>query len=66
MPSRTNCKVRPLIAPFGKRLEAVAEFLADGQLKFVAALPERFAELDPTKPFVARIDVKPFHEQTQP
>ncbi len=34
----------------GKRLEAVAEFLAEGQLKSVAALPERFAELDPTKP----------------
>ncbi len=51
---------------FGKRLEAVAEFLTEGQLKSVAALPERFAELDPTKPFVARIDVKPFHEHTQP
>jgi len=51
---------------FGKRLEAVAEFLAEGQLQSVAALPDRFAELDPSLPFVARIDVKPFHEQTQP
>lgn len=47
---------------FGKRLEAVAELLAEGQLKSVAALPERFAELNPRAPFVAKIDVKPFRE----
>ncbi len=46
----------------GKRLEAVADLLAEGQLKSVAALPERFAELNPTKPFVAKIEVKPFRE----
>ncbi len=46
--------------------EATLTFLADGQLKFVAALPERFAEFDPSRPFVAKIEVKPFGEQTQP
>lgn len=51
------------VVVFGKRLEAVAELLAEGRLKSVAALPERFAELNPTKPFVAKIEVKPVHEQ---
>jgi len=32
-------------------------------LQSVAALPVRFAELSPTKPFVAKIEVKPFSEQ---
>lgn len=45
---------------FGKRLEAVAELLAEGRLKSVSALPERFAELNPRAPFVAKIEVKPF------
>ena len=44
----------------GRRLEAVAELLVEGRLKSVSALPERFAELNPTKPFVAKIEVKPF------
>ena len=46
----------------GKRLEAVTALLAEGRLKSVAALPERFAELNPAKPFVAKIDVMPFRE----
>jgi hypothetical protein len=46
----------------GKRLEAVAELLVEGRLKSLAVLPERFAELNPRAPFVAKIDVKPVRE----
>jgi hypothetical protein len=48
---------------FGRRLEAVAELLAEDRLKSVAALPERFAELNPRAPFVAKIEVKPVQAQ---
>ena len=50
---------------FGRRLEAVAELLAEGRLKSVSALPDRFAELNPTKPFVAKIEIKPVREQAE-
>jgi len=48
------------VVVFGQRLDAVAELLA---VQSVAAFPARFAELVPTKPFITKIEVKPFREQ---
>ena len=43
----------------GKRLEDICSLLGKNDLKAVRALSERFAELRPTSPFVAKIEIRP-------
>src|SRR5450432_2139533 len=46
----------------GKRLEEICSLLGKNDLKAVRVLSERFAELRPTSPFVAKIEVRPIKE----
>lgn len=43
----------------GLRLESVCDCLAEGRLAALRILPARYAELQPLRPFIAKIEVKP-------
>jgi hypothetical protein len=43
----------------GWRLERLAEYLRDGELLAVRALPDRYAQLDRSKTYIASITVEP-------
>jgi hypothetical protein len=43
----------------GWRLERLAEYFRDGELLAVRALPDRYAHLDRSKPYVASVTVRP-------
>lgn len=43
----------------GWRLDRLADCLSENNLAAVRALPKRYTELDPRKPFVASIEIKP-------
>jgi hypothetical protein len=43
----------------GKRLEDICSLLGKNDLACVRALSERFSELRPTSPFVAKIEIRP-------